>query len=89
MGEAADRIVNDIARTRAQIDRDLAELESRLPRPLRNAKAIAGATVGGSTVAGVTGWFVKRSRAKSKRSEERRGELVVRVVTEPSRNGDA
>lgn len=83
MGEAADRLVNDIAHTREQIDRDLEELERRLPRQLRNAKVIAGTTVGGSTLLGLTGWALRRSRTKQRKDEARRGELLVRVRTEP------
>jgi hypothetical protein len=88
MGEAADRVVKEIEQTRAQIERDLAELESRLPGRVRSTKTAVGAVVGASTVAGIGSWLL-RQRRSSQAAKARSTEVVVRIVTEPrSPNGD-
>ena len=79
MGEAADRKVKEIEQTRQQLEIDLAELEARIPSPLRSAKTLMGTAVGGSTLAGLTGVMVRRRLAK-RRAEDRTTEVVVRVV---------
>ena len=56
MGEAADRVVKEIEQTRARIERDLAELEARLPGRVRSTKTAVGAVLGASTVAGIGSW---------------------------------
>jgi hypothetical protein len=83
MGEAADRVVSDIAQTRERIERDLAELETRLPSRIRSTKIALGAVVGSSTVAGIASWLL-RQRRSSQESKARSTEVVIRVVTEPS-----
>ena len=82
MGEAADRVVNEIEQTRAQIERDLAELEARGPGRVRRTKTAVGAVVGASTVAGIGSWLL-RQRRSSQQAKARSTEVVVRVVTEP------
>ena len=83
MGEAADRVVSDIAQTRERIERDLAELEARLPSRIRSTKIALGAVVGSSTVAGIASWLL-RQRRSSQEAKARSTEVVIRVVTEPS-----
>jgi hypothetical protein len=83
MGEAADRVVSDIAQTRERIERDLAELEARLPSRIRSTKLALGAVVGSSTVAGIASWLL-RQRRSSQEAKARSTEVVIRVVTEPS-----
>ena len=46
MGEAADRKMKEIDVARSRVEDDLRELEGRLPRPVRSAKAATGAVVG-------------------------------------------
>lgn len=82
MGEAADRVVTEIEQTRTQIERDLAELEARLPTPIRSAKTVVGAVVGSSTAAGIAGWLLRQRRV-SQEAKARSTEVVVRIVTEP------
>jgi hypothetical protein len=82
MGEAADRVVKEIEETRARIERDLAELEARLPGRVRSTKTAVGAVVGASTVAGIGSWLL-RQRRSSPEAKARSTEVVVRVVTEP------
>ena len=62
MGEAADRVVSEIEQTRAQIERDLAELETRLPGRIRSTRTAVGAVVGASTVAGIGSWLLRQRR---------------------------
>jgi hypothetical protein len=69
----------EIEETRREIERDLVELEDRIPSPLRSAKAAAGAIIGSSTIAALSGWLLKRRRARRLR-EDRSTEIVVRVV---------
>ena len=82
MGEAADRVVTAIEQTRAGIERDLAELEARLPGRIRSTKMALGAVVGSSTAAGIASWLLRQRRA-SQDAKARSTEVVVRVVTEP------
>ena len=82
MGEAADRVVTEIEQTRARIERDLAELEDRLPGRIRSTKVALGAVVGSSTAAGIASWLLRQRRA-SQEAKARSTEVVVRVVTEP------
>jgi hypothetical protein len=82
MGEAADRVVTEIEETRARIERDLAELEARLPGRVRSTKMALGAVVGSSTAAGIASWLLRQRRA-SQEAKARSTEVVVRVVTEP------
>jgi hypothetical protein len=82
MGEAADRVVTEIEETRTRIERDLAELEARLPGRIRSTKMALGAVVGSSTAAGIASWLLRQRRA-SQEAKARSTEVVVRVVTEP------
>jgi hypothetical protein len=82
MGEAADRVVTEIEETRARIERDLAELEARLPGRIRSTKMALGAVAGSSTAAGIASWLLRQRRA-SQEAKARSTEVVVRVVTEP------
>ena len=82
MGEAADRVVTEIEQTRARIERDLAELEARLPGRIRSTKVALGAVVGSSTAAGIASWLLRQRRA-SQEAKARSTEVVVRIVTEP------
>ena len=82
MGEAADRVVKEIEETRARIERDLAELEARLPSRVRSTRTAVGAVVGASTVAGIGSWLL-RQRRTSQVARSRSTEVVVRIVTEP------
>ena len=79
MGEAADRKVKEIEETRRQVEADLSELEARIPSPLRSVKTLVGTAVTSSAVAGLTGMWMKKRRAK-RRADERTTEVVVRVV---------
>jgi hypothetical protein len=82
MGEAADRVVTEIEQTRTRIERDLAELEARLPSRIRSTKMAVGAVVGSSTAAGIASWLLRQRRA-SQQAKARSTEVVVRIVTEP------
>jgi hypothetical protein len=75
MGEATDRKVTEIDETRRQLEDDLRELESRIPAPFRSVKSLAGVIVGGTAL---TALVLRRSR--SKRSDDRSKEVVVRIV---------
>ncbi|MGZ8631204.1 MAG: hypothetical protein ACXWZF_09600 [Actinomycetota bacterium] len=74
--------MTEIEQTRTQIERDLAELEARLPTPIRSAKTVVGAVVGSSTAAGIAGWLLRQRRV-SQEAKARSTEVVVRIVTEP------
>ena len=74
MGEAADQKVTEIAETRRRLEADLRELESRIPAPLRSVKSVAGLLGGSALGALVLG------KVRSKRSNGRPTEVVVRVV---------
>ena len=76
MGQAADRKVAEIEHTRRQIEADLEELESRMPAPLRSAKALVGIVIGSTALTAL----VLRA-VRSKRTDERpSAEVVVRIV---------
>jgi hypothetical protein len=75
MGEATDRKVTEIDETRRHLEDDLRELESRIPAPFRSVKSLAGVIVGGTAL---TALVLRRSR--SKRSDDRSKEVVVRIV---------
>lgn len=77
MGEAADRKVTEIDQTRQRLERDLLELEDRMPAPLRSAKSLLGIVVGGAASA-----FLAK-RLLSRRSDKKpAAEVVVKVVRE-------
>lgn len=76
MGEAADRKVTEIDETRRQLTRDLVELEERLPAPLRSGKSLLGIVLGGAVSA------VVAKRLLSRNKDDKKAEVVVRVVRE-------
>jgi hypothetical protein len=80
MGEATDRKLSEIADTRRRLDTDIADLEARLPAPLRSVKTMAGA-VAGSSIASAVALRVLRRRSKKKEATE----VVVRVVHDEPR----
>ncbi|HLB62320.1 MAG TPA: hypothetical protein VJN50_06270 [Actinomycetota bacterium] len=75
MGQAAARKVTEIDEARQRLERDLLELEDRLPAMLRSAKSLVGVLLG----LGVTAVMLRRFR--SRRSDRSRAaEVVVRIV---------
>jgi hypothetical protein len=74
MGEAADRKVTEIGETRRRLEADLRELDARIPAPLRSVKSL-GMLVGGSALGALV-----LGKVRSKRSNDRSREVVVRVV---------
>lgn len=76
MGQAAARKVTEIEEARQRLERDLQELEDRLPAPLRSVKSLVGVLVG----TGVMAFLVLR-RVRSRRSDRSpAAEVVVRIV---------
>jgi len=67
MGQAAARKVTEIDEARQRLERDLLELEDRLPAMLRSAKSLVGVLLG----LGVTAVMLRRFR--SRRSDRSRG----------------
>lgn len=77
MGEAAARKVTEIEETRRRLERDVQDLESRMPAALRSVKAIAG------TLVGTVGGAIVLRKVFSRRSERTAPqEVVIRVVRE-------
>jgi hypothetical protein len=74
MGEAADRKVTEIGETRRRLEADLRDLDARIPAPLRSVKSL-GMLVGGSALGALV-----LGKVRSKRSNDRSREVVVRVV---------
>ena len=82
MGESAAQTVREIEESRGRLERDLRELEGRLPAPARWAKRVAGVAVGGG-VAGSMFWFgVKRlkKRREKKAPAAKAQQAVVQLV---------
>lgn len=77
MGEAADRKVTEIDQTRQRLERDLLELEGRLPGPLRSAKSLLGILVGGALSA-----VVAKAIFSRRKDDKRPAEVLIRVVRE-------
>jgi hypothetical protein len=73
MGEAADRKVTEIEETRARIEADLRDLETRIPAPLRSAKSLVGIALGS---AAATAFLVRLLRGDRRPTTE----VVIRVV---------
>lgn len=83
MGQATDQKVKEIRSTREGIERDLRELESRMPPTIRSGKRLAGLVVGGGVVTSALLAMARRAKKKKKRTEqERRAEVIVRIVHE-------
>ena len=83
MGESAAQTVREIEESRGRLERDLRELEGRLPAPARWAKRVAGVAVGGG-VAGSMFWFgvkrLKKRRQKKQAPVAQAQQAVVHVV---------
>ena len=75
MGEATDRKVAEIDETRRRLEADLADLEARVPAPLRSAKSLA-MLVGGTAF----GALVLRKVLSGRSNGRKPTEVVVRVV---------
>ena len=81
MGEAADRKVTEIDQTRQRLEKDLLELEGRLPGPLRSAKSLLGILVGGALSA-----VIAKAIFSRKKDDKRAAEVLIRVVREDRTN---
>jgi hypothetical protein len=77
MGEAADRKVTEIQDTRRRLERDLHELEERLPAPMRSVKSVLGVLVGTAALGALLRRLASRRPPRSPAAE-----IVVRVVRE-------
>jgi hypothetical protein len=77
MGEAADRKVAEIEETRRRLESDLAELETRVPSPLRSAKSLLGLVVGSTALS-----LMVLERLRPKRNRQQPTEVIIRVVRE-------
>lgn len=75
MGQDAARAMTEIEQTRERLQTDLAELEARLPAPVRSMKALVGL---GLASTALTGLLVQALR--SKRSSIPSTEVIVRIV---------
>lgn len=80
MGQATDQKVNEIRATREGIERDLKELEQRMPPAIRSGKQLAGLVIGGGVVTSTLLAMLRRSRKK--REEQQRREVIVKIVQE-------
>jgi hypothetical protein len=80
MGKATDEKVEEIQRTRDQIESDLRELEERVPAPLRSAKRALGIVAGGGVVSAALLAAIRR-RGK-RRADKQNAEVTVRIVTD-------
>jgi hypothetical protein len=77
MGETAAQTMTEIEATRARLDRNLRELEGRLPATAKVAKRAVGAAVGVGAL-GVLGRFMMRRR-KRKNGDRRYRDLEKRL----------
>lgn len=82
MGQATDQKVKEIRATRERIERDLQEIEMRMPPVFRSGKRLAGMVIGGGVVGSALLGMLKRSRTK-RQERSRRAEVIVRVIQEP------
>jgi hypothetical protein len=81
VGEAADRKVTEIGETRQRLEKDLLELEGRLPGPLRSAKSLLGILAGGALSA-----VVAKAIFSRKKDDKKAAEVLIRVVREDRTN---
>ena len=81
MGEAADRKVTEIDQTRQRLEKDLLELEGRLPGPLRSAKSLLGILAGSALTA-----VVAKAIFSRKKDDKKAAEVLIRVVREDRTN---
>jgi hypothetical protein len=73
--------VTEIDETRQQLEKDLLELEGRLPGPLRSTKSLLGILVGGALSA-----VVAKAIFSRKKDEKKAAEVLIRVVREDRTN---
>jgi hypothetical protein len=76
MGEATDRKVTEIEQTRSRLEADLAELEARLPAPVRSMKSVVGLLIGSAAFSA----FVLRKLRSGRSTAGAPTEVVIRVV---------
>jgi hypothetical protein len=81
VGEAADRKVTEIDETRQRLEKDLLELEGRLPGPLRSTKSLLGILAGGALSA-----VVAKAIFSRKKDDKKAAEVLIRVVREDRTN---
>jgi hypothetical protein len=65
MGETAAQTMTEIEATRARLDRELRELEGRLPATARVAKRAAAAVAGLGAVGVMSRFFMRRRKRKN------------------------
>ncbi len=78
MGESAAETVREIEDTRERLDRELRELEERLPKPAVLGKRLAGVAVGGGVGGAALIFALKRARKKRKAAKA--AKLATQVV---------
>ena len=69
MGQGAAQTVTEIEEIRGRLERNIGELQDRLPRPAAWAKKVIGIAVGGG-IAGSAFWFLVRRARKGKAEPE-------------------
>ncbi|MFB3739746.1 MAG: DUF3618 domain-containing protein [Candidatus Velamenicoccus archaeovorus] len=80
MGQDADRKVTEIREAREQLDRDLRELEERLPAPARLAKRAVAVVVGSGVIGGIAMRALRKRKQRAPAAE-----VVIRVVDDRDR----
>lgn len=80
MGQDPDQTVREIREVRGSIERDLRELEERVPAPLRSVKAIGGILLGGGIVTTALLKLVRRNKKKD-------NDVTIRVIHESATPG--
>jgi hypothetical protein len=75
MGQVTDRKVIEIQETREQLDRDLRELEERLPAPARLVKQAVAVLVGSGVIGGLALRAIRKRKTRVPAAE-----IVIRVV---------
>jgi hypothetical protein len=83
VGEAADQKVKEIEETRSTIERDVRELEARMPSPLRSGKRAIGIAVGSGAATGLLLALLRRRRRK-RDDISRKADVTVRVGSDRS-----
>lgn len=76
MGTRSTDTLNEIERARSRLDRNVAELERRLPPAAQLARRAVGVALGGG-VGGSALWFVVRRRRSKKAAPEPEARPVV------------
>lgn len=80
MGTGSADTLTEIEQIRARIDQNLAELERRLPAPVRLARRVVAVAVGGGVGASLLWFAVRRLRPQKASQEPASGPVVVNVV---------